>query len=73
MDLGKMKEYQVTIEEVVADSFIVYANSRGEAKDEVLRKYKGGELVLEPGNLVYKQISVTESSEHGSCFEGVDF
>lgn len=49
--------YTVTIEEVVSQDFEVKADSIQEALRIAERKYKKGDFVLSPGNLVYKQIS----------------
>lgn len=47
-----MAKYTVTIEEMVSQDFEVEANCAEE-------KYNSGEFVLEPGDLVAKQIAIT--------------
>ncbi len=52
-----MAKYRVTIEETVSETFKVNAKNIGEAMDLAERKYREGEFVLEPGNLVCTQMS----------------
>lgn len=54
-----MKKYTVTIEETISEDFEVQANSAEQALGIAARKYKGGEFVLCPGELTYKQICVS--------------
>ena len=51
-----MEEYVITIEETVSQEFIVKADSAEEAMDIAQQKYRDCEFVLEPGNLVAKQM-----------------
>jgi hypothetical protein len=52
--------YKVTIEETVCDEFEIEANSEQEAFDLATEKYNCGEFVLEPGNLVIKQMLISD-------------
>lgn len=51
-----MKEFEITIEETVSQTFTVEANSMEEAMDIANEKYYDGEFVLEPGTLTGKQM-----------------
>ena len=62
--------YTVTIEEVVSQDFEVKAGSIQEALIIAESKYKSGDFVLSPGNLVCKQISARdEKGEAVDCYE----
>lgn len=54
-----MAKYTVTIEETVSQSFEVEAESAEEAMAIAEQKYNDGEFVLEPGELVSKQMAIT--------------
>ena len=56
-------KYIVNIEEIVNGQFVVEANSKEEAFDIAVRKYKNCEFVLSPGDLTCKQMSVVEKDE----------
>ncbi|MCD7778862.1 MAG: DpnD/PcfM family protein [Clostridiales bacterium] len=49
-------KYIVTIEEIISQNFEVQANAMKTALEIAAQKYKNGNFVLEPGNLVCKQI-----------------
>jgi hypothetical protein len=66
------KKFAVTIEETVSGEFYIYANSKEEAMKIAEKKYRNGELVLSPGNLVCKQMSVKDTEESTEC-EWVEF
>lgn len=53
-----MEKFIVTIEEMVSDDFEVLAENYEEAEKIAVEKYKNGEFVLEPGNLVAKQMKI---------------
>ena len=53
----QMELFRVAIEETVIDEFLIEADDRDEALDIAIQKYKEGELVLEPGNLISNQIA----------------
>lgn len=57
-----MPKYKIAIEETIVDNFEVEANSLKEAIETAIQNYKKGEFVLEPGNLVSKQLAVIEPS-----------
>lgn len=54
--------YKVTIEETVSQSFDVYADTSKDALQIAMEKYNNGEFVLEPGNLVNKQMCIEDTS-----------
>ncbi len=56
----KMKNYKVTIEETVAMDVEVSADNEDEAVQIVSDIYHGGQIVLEPGNLIDVKFSVSE-------------
>lgn len=66
-----MKKCKITIEEMVSQTFEVEANSLEEALEIAEHNYKAGRFVLEPGNLVCKQICGED--EDGDCTEWYDF
>ncbi len=59
-------KFVINIEEVVSQDFEVEAEDAGEAIEIAEEKYKKGVFVLEPGNLVYKQMAVMEP-ENKAC------
>lgn len=48
--------YKVTIEETVAETFEIEVAEGEDAIEVATAKYKDGELVLEPGELIYTQM-----------------
>lgn len=56
--MSNKKQYNITIEEVISDDFVVYADSREEALQIAKRKYSEGEFVLAPGNLLSKKMGI---------------
>lgn len=68
--LNKNMTFKVTIEESVSDTFDVKASSIEEARKIAIDKYNNNEIVLEPGNLTSKRISVCDSKyENQTDFE----
>ena len=55
-------KFLVNIEEVVCGTFEIEAESIEEARKIVMRAYESGEVVLEPGELVEKRISVFDEA-----------
>ncbi len=55
-----MKKYIITIEEMISENFEIEAETAEEAMDIAEHKYNIGEFVLAPGNLVAKQMAITE-------------
>ncbi len=53
-----MKKYKITIEEMLSETFEVFADNDEEAEKIASKKYKLGEFVLTPGNLVCKQMEI---------------
>lgn len=54
-----MIEYTVVIEETVVQEFKIVAKSAEDALKQTEKKYKDGELVLDPGEVQCKQMRVT--------------
>lgn len=50
--------FEITIEEMVSQTFLVEAQDDNEAMLVAIEKYKNGDLILEPGNLVCKQMEI---------------
>lgn len=57
-----MKNFTVTIEETCVQDFQVVARSAAEARELARKMYHSGELVLAPGEVQFKQIAVTRTS-----------
>ena len=53
-----MKKYEITIEEIISQTFEVYAENDEKAQEIAERKYKDGECVLSCGNLIAKQMEI---------------
>lgn len=53
--------FKVTIEETVSETYDIEASCIEEAREIAIEKYKNTEIVLEPGNLMSKKISVCNS------------
>jgi hypothetical protein len=69
--VNEMKKFKITIEETVSQDFEIEATSLEEAMDIAEAKYNNGEFVLEPGNLVCKQMMGED--EDGYCTEWCEF
>ena len=65
------KIYYVTIEETVSQTFAIEADDIGEAMDVAEEQYNNGEIVLEPGNLVCRQMMADDGN--GDCTEWTEF
>lgn len=61
-----MAKYTVTIEETVSQGFEVEAESAEEAMKIAEQKYHDGEFVLEPGELVSKQMAITSPNNEAT-------
>lgn len=53
-----MTKFTIVIEEVVSEEFEINANTEEEARKIAEDAYMSGALVLEPGNLVSKKMTV---------------
>lgn len=58
-----MKTYTVLIKEIVVGEFEIEANSREEAIENGIFEYCNGNFVLEPGEVINRQISLTNSNK----------
>ena len=67
-----MKTFKITIEETVSETFNIEAETMEEAMEIAERDYNDGYLVLEPGNLVAKQM-MAEDEETNEATEWVEF
>ena len=56
--MNSKKKFVITIEEMITEDFEVFAETEEEAEEIAVDKYNSGEFVLEPGNLVAKQILI---------------
>jgi len=66
-----MKKFEVTIEEVISQTFELQAENLEQAIDLAMEKYGNGEFVLEPGELESKTMMVkdTETEEETNWFD----
>ena len=55
-----MKTVKVAIEESVVQEFEIVVDDEDSAIDMAIQKYNAGELVLEPGEVQFRQVSVVE-------------
>lgn len=55
-----MAKFTICIEETISEKFEVEASNAEEALDVGQAKYNSGEFVLAPGNLVAKQIAISD-------------
>ena len=66
----RMKKFTVVIEETVSKEFEVLAENEEQALNNAKEKYYNCEFVLDPGDLVYKQMSViNQDKETSEWFE----
>lgn len=59
-----MKKYVVTVEETISDSFEIIAKNDEEARTLIQDKYNKGEIILEPGNLTFKQMQINNITDN---------
>ena len=59
-------KFVITIEEMVSQDFIVEAETADEAMEIAEARYKDGTFVLEPGNLVCKQMAIMEPEDEAT-------
>lgn len=52
--MKKRKLFRVTIEEVISQTFDIYANDIKEASEIIINKYNNGDIILSPGELIFK-------------------
>ena len=57
------KKFEVTIEETATETFLIEAQNKDEAMRVAKTKYENGEIVLEPGHLLAKQMAVHDIEE----------
>lgn len=57
-----MGKYHITIEEVISEEFEIEAEDEKDAIEKGIARYKNGEIVLEPGNVESRKISVNTSN-----------
>lgn len=58
------QEFTVIIEETVSEEFEVCAENRKEAIKKATENYKTGKFLLEPGNIIFRQMAIINSSEN---------
>lgn len=66
-----MKKFVITIEETVSQNFEVEAENAEQAMEIAEDKYRNGEFVLEPGNIIFKQMAITEPTNEAT--EWIEF
>ena len=57
-------KFTVSIEETIVQDFEIEAESLDEAMEIAEQKYKAGELVLEPGEPQFRQMSATDGKHY---------
>ena len=60
------KTYKIIIEETISYEFAVTAASEEDAVKTAIERYKSGELVLSPGNLLEKKIAVMNNQNEAA-------
>jgi hypothetical protein len=68
-----MPKFTVTIEETVSDDFEIEADNAEDALLAAEQSYKQGELVLEPGNLIFKQMACKPENSDEYCSDWREF
>lgn len=68
-----MPKFTVTIEETVSDDFEIEADSAENALLAAERSYKRGEFVLEPGNLIFRQMACKLENTDEYCSDWGEF
>ena len=58
-----MKDFTITIEDLVSQYFKIQAESKEEAIEKAIEMYQMGELVLAPGDVEAKRIHADSSDE----------
>lgn len=56
-------KYSITIEEMISKTFEIFAENDEQAENIAIEKYNSGEFVLDPGNLVLKQMQINNETE----------
>ncbi len=59
-----LKHFRITIEEVVSQTFDVYAKDDDEAERISVMNYDNETFVLEPGNFVSKQMQIENVTDN---------
>ncbi len=54
-----MKKFTIVIEETVSELFEIEADNAMQAMEIAKEKYKKGEFVLSPGEVITKQMAIT--------------
>ena len=58
-----MQDYVITIEELISKDFVIKAETREDAVEKAIELYRQGDLVLCPGNIEMKRISMPDNYE----------
>lgn len=58
------RKFIATIEEMVSQDFTIEAKSLKEARALAIKRYRDGDIVLEPGNCYFKQIMVKDDKDN---------
>ncbi|MDD4164081.1 MAG: DpnD/PcfM family protein [Eubacteriales bacterium] len=61
-----MKKFVIAIEEMIVENFEIEVENSEEAFEIAQRKYKNEEIVLSPGEVQFKQITIIEPDD-GDC------
>ena len=58
-----MTKYTIAIEETIVKEFEVFADNTAAAMRIAEKKYKGGDFILNPGEVQFTQMSVVNPSD----------
>lgn len=61
-------KFTIAIEEMVSEYFDVIAETAEEALEIAEEKYKSGEFILEPGNIVGTQMAVISPEDEATAW-----
>ena len=66
-----MNKYIITIEEVIDEDFVVFAEDAEQAMEIAEEKYESGEFVLEQNNVTFRQMAISQPEDEAT--EWVEF
>lgn len=62
--MKKKNLFKVTIEETISETFDIYATNAEEAEMIAINKYNNCDIILSPGELLYKQLVVSDADNN---------
>lgn len=64
-----MKTFKITIRETVSEIFNIESSSKEDAIKKIIEKYNNCEIVLEPGELISKELKIIEDDAENDWIE----